>query len=1108
MISFKKLFSFGNSIQQLNTVNASHELITSFKNEGVFYSTQPELIDWQNNWEWFGQDSASISLLNQLEELGYIQTVNNQFFLDWNSFYQLLASEPDSVDEMLALLKLPAITDFRPSLSSHGSLEDLNFRIVLSDWINQHGAKLTTPPDVLGATVKYQDKNNLLSEAVWRLIGEVRSFYTLADESRSPHSNRQSWALIRRYAVLAKVPMADFLQRTVVLSPDKLLLNLHKSTSLSTKTIQVEPDFEGAPLKWLETFDRYGAVPERYDIPDGLGITQIIITPEVRSVLQEIRRWPNRYVTGERAEAFIRNPYAALGDAAVTVIDEAQFEEAKQVAGIDFERFFVDVTADEKGKISSVALLIESITLENKKGSHYEFTNDKELEDFIKRFEQRIQGGFQCLVWQGYELEILGDAEFQLTNLKLILSEWQPKHQLSVTYADIYDLDRYSDRVESIGVEKKYVSPYIARKSEEEGWVPENIEFGISFVSNQIQEQVNVELNDASRQAIEESISQAERQGLDEIIIPGIDQPVAVADAKQILSTINDVELEVNNGEFIVKKPHLQSKSLVIKSNIDTVNYFENRQKFLALPINSQVLLPASLRESITLKQHQLQGVAWLQHLWNNAPEHCRGALLADDMGLGKTLQILAFIARCLEDDPQINPILIVAPVSLLENWQEEITKFFNVDSLPLLMLYGANLKEKKLERSEIDPQLVQEGLVKFLMPNWLGNAKLVLTTYETLRDLEFSLAAQHWSIMVCDEAQKIKNPNALVTRAAKKQNVRFKIACTGTPVENSLADLWCLFDFIQPGLLGALNKFGERYRRPIEAKNEEEKARVDELRSLIEPQTLRRTKAQVAKDLPKKIVVEECRNLSISSYQVDLYKQAVQAFKSKDESGAINNHLGLIQYLRQVCTSPYPINCKEKLHEPLVQRESKSPKLKWLLNALVDIRDKNEKVIVFVEFLDLQRQLQRYIAERYHILPDIINGSTSAAASAINSRQKRIKAFQEKPGFGVIILSPLAVGFGVNIQAANHVIHFTRTWNPAKEDQATDRAYRIGQVRDVYVYYPVITAGFLTFDMKLDKLLDWKRGLSGDMLNGCGDLSASNFDDLGAPEGGVLFDG
>jgi Holliday junction resolvase len=139
--------------------------------------------------------------------------------------------------------------------------------------------------------------------------------------------------------------------------------------------------------------------------------------------------------------------------------------------------------------------------------------------------------------------------------------------------------------------------------------------------------------------------------------------------------------------------------------------------------------------------------------------------------------------------------------------------------------------------------------------------------------------------------------------------------------------------------------------------------------------------------------------------------------------------------------------------------------------------------------------------------MPDVINGDTSAAASNANNRQKRIKSFQEKPGFGVIILSPLAVGFGVNIQAANHVVHFTRTWNPAKEDQATDRAYRIGQMKDVFVYYPVVVADdFVTFDAKLDLLLEWKRGLSTDMLNGSGDLRPSDFGDLGSPGGGSAF--
>ena len=170
-------------------------------------------------------------------------------------------------------------------------------------------------------------------------------------------------------------------------------------------------------------------------------------------------------------------------------------------------------------------------------------------------------------------------------------------------------------------------------------------------------------------------------------------------------------------------------------------------------------------------------------------------------------------------------------------------------------------------------------------------------------------------------------------------------------------------------------------------------------------------------------------------------------------------------------------------------------------------IRGKAEKAIVFCEFRHLQRTLQRAIHERFSFTPDVMNGDTSATAENSNNRQKRIRALQEQPGFGVIVPSPLAVGFGVNIQAANHVVHFTRTWNPAEENQATDRAYRIEQTKDVSVYYPVVVADdFTTFDAKLDILLTWKRGLSTDMLNGTGDLKAADFGDLGSPGGRSAF--
>jgi SNF2 family DNA or RNA helicase len=177
---------------------------------------------------------------------------------------------------------------------------------------------------------------------------------------------------------------------------------------------------------------------------------------------------------------------------------------------------------------------------------------------------------------------------------------------------------------------------------------------------------------------------------------------------------------------------------------------------------------------------------------------------------------------------------------------------------------------------------------------------------------------------------------------------------------------------------------------------------------------------------------------------------------------------------------------------------ERHSPKMRWLLGELRRIQAREEKVIVFCELKELQRTMQRAIGERLAVFADIVNGDTSVAGERADSRQKRIRLFQNKPGFGVIILSPLAVGFGVNLQAANHVIHFTRAWNPAREDQGTDRAYRIGQVRNVFVYHPVVVANdFVTFDEKLDQLLERKRRLSQDMLNGSGDIAPSEFSDL-----------
>ena len=1080
-----------------------------YSSDGIIYcSSLPNTSDWLTVPECFGNDSILVSFLSQLEEEGICEYCDDKVFLPWPSLFQLIHS--DDYASSIHLLRLPEQLQWRPVLTSRGSLTDPDFSIAISGWSDDSGCPLRGNITIEGAIITIGQKRSLLSKSAWETVCEVASFHRRTVEERTAEINRIKWSSIRQSAVRAGAGLSDFLEKTVVLTPERLNLGLRKIDFGGTKTVEIIPAFDDCPDRWLEMFDRL-RIQDRYDIPSGKGLVHIIISPEVKTVLNEIKRMPGRRVSGERAEAFVRNPGALLGPDAHKVLVPEAFEQAREDAGISYSSFTAHILHDENEFPFEVSLLIEESSHGEIKSEYWRFESPEKLGLFINKLDGRIKRNAQCCIWEGFDLEILGDTPDQLTKLKAALAAWikQNIH----THAEIFDLSLYSDRIEGFGEEKPYYSAFIARKSDDSSWIPDNVMFGISFTPHGSNESIAIAMNDKILETFRTKVEQASSTGKAEFDFPGCPKPIPTDQAQDILKIFDEVRQQVSKGKFSPKeqsedktvKPKI---GLVIKPNIDDIDYIEARKILCSDGVAPR--LPVALKTRQKLKQHQLEGVAWLQHLWSHTPDRCRGALLADDMGLGKTLQLLTFIIRCFEDDPNLKPVLVVAPVSLLENWLEEIGKFFCPDAISLITLYGDSLADKRCSKQELDDQLQEQGVTRLLKVGWLGNAKMVLTTYETLRDLEFSLAAQKWSIMVCDESQKIKNPNAMVTRAAKKQNVQFKIACTGTPVENTLSDLWCTYDFIQPGLLGALNEFGKKYRRPIEAKTDQQKCMVEELRAIIKPQIIRRTKKEVAKDLPAKIESPDCQSLPISDHQRKLYAHAISIFKNRDsvdQTTSFTSHLGLIQYLRRLCSDPRQIGhqwCDNDNIEEILQT---SPKMLWLMRALNEIKQKDEKVIIFCEFRDLQRTLRHCIANRFSITPDIINGDTSASSSNANSRQKRLKIFQEKPGFGVIVLSPLAVGFGVNIQAANHVIHFTRPWNPAKEDQATDRAYRIGQTKDVYVYYPIITADdFITFDSKLDTLLKLKRELATDMLNGAGDVSAADFGDLQDIGGSSLF--
>ena len=1040
---------------------------------------------------------------------------NDKVSISWNSIYEALRSP--GYDDLAEVLALPPFTSCEPALQSRNSLTDDDFSIAVSGWRSTH--HVGEQHEVLGAILIRDEQTELMRPEHWELFSAVVAFSKRAPDQRNEKFHRQAWGRIRSLSLKAGARLDDFLHRSVVLTPERLDIGLRKSAPIADDSvIEIEPTFAGAPPDWLERFDSSREVLDRYDIVTADGIVQVLITPQVKTVLQEIKRLPLRRVAGSRAQAFILNPYATLGPDAQEVIDEGQFEHARDSAGLRYERFVPLIERDATGYPLRVGLLIESASLSGPVTSETEWLTNEQLAKFVTRLESSLSKGFQLLGWNGYDLELQGETPSHLAGLQAALEQRKTPAPM-VSYAHVHDLSAYSSRIEGIGVEKPYYSPYIAKKKDDEGWFPDNVLPLIAYIPEGETEPVAVPATNEVLEKLRAAIAGAEAAGDATIEVPWLPKPMPVDEAKNIFGTFDEVLKQVKGKTFNPGRLRVggegklgAKKTLILRSNIEAVDFEEQRRDaLLALPIEPEC--PAGLSGDYPLLPHQRQGLAWMQHLYRHQAEYqVRGAVLADDMGLGKTFQLLAFMAWLVEEKPDIAPMLVVAPVSLLENWKEEAGKFIRPELLPILMAYGDSLAPLRVPREAIDARLrTEDGLVRFLKPGWVGTAKVVLTTYETLRDLEFSFAAERWSVMVCDEAQRIKNPAAMVTRAAKKQNVGFKVACTGTPVENTLADLWCLFDFIQPGLLGALNDFGQRYRKPIEAKNDDERARVEELRKRISPQILRRTKAEVAKNLPQKVVVEDCRRLPLSTAQRNLYAKAIEDFKKRNDPSAsvpFKNHLGLLQYLRLICTDPRRYGLTAFKPEPLGEYRVKAPKLDWLLGQLERIRAKNEKAIVFCEFRNIQRLLQHYIEQTFMVRADIINGDTSAAASHAASRQKRIKAFQEQPGFGVIILSPVAVGFGVNIQAANHVIHYTRTWNPAKEDQATDRAYRIGQKMDVFVYYPVVTADdFSTFDVKLDQLLAKKRVLASDMLNGSGDLSPGDFNIADVIPGGSADD-
>jgi hypothetical protein len=1038
--------------------------------------------------------------LIQLSSEGLAKQDGKSFLIDWDSVYKIVSD--DDFKSYVVPLGIPSYTNAVPKLKNSGAIADLNFSILLEEWVDGKGLPFSSQPKLEGKALRTRDGVLLLKPLVGELIDELRAFHATPSELRNQKFKETRYGKIRRLAFDTASPVSDYVSKTVVLTPEKLKLELEKRGEGKDRVIEICPTFEEAPDGWISVFDRL-PLSDSYEVPDGMSVTRIIISPEVKTVLAEVKKMPARRVSGARAEAFVRNPFSLLGEDAGKVLKPEDVESQLTRAGISFAQFYPHAEFGEFGEVTQVGILVSDLSRTEQASDVYWFDSPSELNRFIHKVTSCLNSEAGSFSWMRYDLEVIGDTQVQVDQLTSWLDAWSSPELW--TASEVLDLSHYSDRIESIGIEKPFVVPVISRKNNENGWFDDNVVTGLATIDKKTGAITIVSVPFKNILPLHQSVEEALKNNKTHVKLAGFSEPIPLNEAQKALNDLKAAHEDLRKKKFTppkkcIKRPNTPKKRLVIKRNLEDIDYSENRANTLTMPEGTLPKLPSALLPSVQLKQHQHIGVAWLQHLWNQSPQHCRGTVLADDMGLGKTLQLLTFMAEAFEADSDLPPALVVAPVALLENWQNELDRFFKPGTLPTLLLYGKTLKNLRVAKNEIDNTLKAEGITKLLKKGWIGNNKLVLTTYETMRDLEFALASQPWSIMVCDEAQKIKTPGALVTRSAKKQKVRFRIACTGTPVENTLTDLWCLFDFVQPGMLGALNFFSRTYRQPIEAKTDQQKLKVEELRELIGPQILRRKKTEVAKELPTPTEDQNCKLLAMSEFQHELY---VNALANLQEQRAINPsaQLQALQAIRKICSDPHGHAEKSTLAVPIDRLLNESPKMGWLVNLLKGLgadQSGNHKVIIFCEFRELQLILQRVIAAVFGFAPSIVNGDTSADPQATENRQKLINTFQNKPGFNAIILSPLAVGFGVNIQAANHVVHFTRTWNPAKEDQATARAYRIGQTRAVNIYYPgVVSPNFPSFDVRLDALLTKKRELAADMLNGCSDLKVDDFADL-----------
>lgn len=453
----------------------------------------------------------------------------------------------------------------------------------------------------------------------------------------------------------------------------------------------------------------------------------------------------------------------------------------------------------------------------------------------------------------------------------------------------------------------------------------------------------------------------------------------------------------------------------------------------------SDIRTPANLRKTkppvsfkATLRPYQSEGYEWLRMM----DKIGFGACLADDMGLGKTVQVLAFLENMRKKNKHAK-VLLVVPASLIGNWQKEAEKF--APSMPLMVYHGRGAKQ-------MDEELMDSQAVPFLS----------ITTYGMTVRME-GFQKKDWDCLILDEAQAIKNPVSKQTRRIKEIRAKMKIAMTGTPIENDLTNLWSLFDFLDKGLLGTSAEFKDYTKKLV--RHPEGYAK---LKNMIAPFMLRRVKTdkKIISDLPDK--VENIDYVIPSKKQTVLYRKYINDLEKRlEEAEGIERRgivLGALSKLKQICNHPDQYLGQE------AYEMKESGKFEMLRELCTTIAEKRERVLIFTQFKEITPFLDDFLAQVFHRRGFVLHGSTP-----VKSRNKMVEAFQGEQYIPYMVISVKAGGTGLNLTKANHVIHFDRWWNPAVENQATDRAFRIGQTKKVMVHKLVCKG---TIEEKIDAMI------------------------------------